>query len=194
MIILKKTWNAFTTIVSIIALALFVAIVVIPLFVGGSYRIVATGSMEPSISPGDIVVMKAPTPEEVQPGEVITFLPYADRDVTLTHRVTEYNEEDDTYTTRGDANGSDDSPVQYKQIRGIVMYTVPYVGLIVSPLRNLLIGTAGTNIIAIVGAGIVLYGLWIIISSIFTKNKPQDTTQDETEKDADTCSEEKQVS
>lgn len=174
---IRKIWDVTTTIIAVIALGLFIAIAVIPLLFGGSYRIVATGSMEPSISPGDIVVMKAPSLEEIEVGKVVTFLPYSNNETTITHRVIETNEEEGTYITRGDANGADDKPIKYEQIRGVVMYTVPYVGLLVSPLRNLLIGNTGTGIIAIIGTVLVLYGLTIILKSLFTKKDKQKDTE-----------------
>lgn len=172
---LRKIWDVTTSIISILAIGLVIVVAVVPMVIGGSYRIVATGSMEPDISPGDIVVMKPPSPEEVKEGEIVTFLPYENNPTTITHRVISENE-DGTYTTRGDANGADDKPIKYEQIRGIVMYSVPYVGLAVAPIRNLLIGNAGMGVLAIVGGAFVLYGVFLIVRGLLPQKKEQKDT------------------
>lgn len=70
-----------------------------------------TGSMEPMISPGDVVVTVQKPTGQVQVGDVITYnIPIEDHRVE-THRVTEVIHRSDgtiTIRTKGDANQGDD--------------------------------------------------------------------------------------
>ncbi len=93
-------------------------------------KIVKSGSMEPSIMTGGVVVV-APAPA-YQNGEVITF---ADQNASIptTHRIVEtYAENGQTwFVTKGDANDSVDAlPVAEGEVVGRVLLTVPYVGFL----------------------------------------------------------------
>ena len=79
--------------------------------VTGSYRTttVLSGSMRPTLDPGDVVIA-VPTPsEKVRPGDIVTFqLP--DGSGNVTHRVVDVDRSDGkiTVTTKGDANEAAD--------------------------------------------------------------------------------------
>src|SRR6185436_8586114 len=72
-------------------------------------KIVKSGSMEPAIPTGSIVVVK---PEHLyRKGDVITFGKDTKTDVPTTHRIIALND-DGTYTVKGDANEeADPNPV-----------------------------------------------------------------------------------
>ncbi|MCL2467296.1 MAG: signal peptidase I [Micrococcales bacterium] len=143
---------AFTA--TIVAIAILVYI--IPQAKAGSGLTVLTGSMRPTYDPGDVVAVKGIKAHEVcdsvKPGQVVTFMPNADDQTLITHRVvavsarTDY--EECTVTTRGDANNVDDEPVPAKAVKGVVMYRVPFVGKVINKMhqnadeRNVAVGGA----------------------------------------------------
>jgi len=99
--------------------------------------VVLTGSMRPSIAPGDVVFVTETPAEEIAVGDVITF----DRGaaVPTTHRVTEVIEEDGTYLfrTQGDANEDPDSGlVTSGRLIGVVSLTVPFLGTVVTAVDS----------------------------------------------------------
>jgi len=94
-----------------------------------------TGSMRPTISPGDTVVTTGIDTDAacgLAIGDVIVFLPYPDDPTLVTHRIVakSVTRAGCSFTTRGDNNNSDDSwnPVYDFQIRGKVLYVVPKIG------------------------------------------------------------------
>ena len=91
--------------------------------------VIVTGSMEPMIYPGDVILVKKITRiEEVQIGDVIQF---ERDDIRISHRITEIITKDGVpnYRTRGDNNNTADFQlVTPEQIRGEVIEVVPKVG------------------------------------------------------------------
>ncbi len=109
---------------------LFAWVVMVWTFVGWEPMVVTTGSMQPAINPGDIV-LSAPPEDDVtlDAGTVITFEDPVRPGELITHRI-DTVEEDGTYTTRGDANSSADSyEVTTEELTGVGRLLVPAVGL-----------------------------------------------------------------
>jgi signal peptidase I len=94
-------------------------------------KIVQSGSMEPSIRTGSIVLI-APQPS-YGVGDVITFTS-TDSDVPTTHRIMEVKVDDAGATwflTKGDANENfDTAPVAATDVLGAVRFSVPYLGFL----------------------------------------------------------------
>lgn len=103
---------------------------------GLELRIVESGSMEPAIMTGSLVVVRATGSYQV--GDVITF----DRPgsvVPTTHRIIAVLEEggQTVFTTKGDANEeADTDPALASQVRGQVLLSVPRVGFILDFARQ----------------------------------------------------------
>lgn len=85
--------------------------------------IVLTGSMEPEIMDGDLIIVKQIDGEDVAVGDVIAFFdPESTSGSILTHRVIEVLDEDGTrsFRTKGDANNAEDRlPVPVEELVGI---------------------------------------------------------------------------
>lgn len=114
-----------------------IAWVAIPaLLIGWQPVLITSGSMGPSISAGDMVLLgEPPTDELLAPGTVITFRDPVVPDGLITHRIDGVRE-DGLYRTRGDANGRPDStPVHPDDVVGVGRMLVPLVGLPVLWLR-----------------------------------------------------------
>ena len=115
---------------SIVA-CLVVWVIVVRLFVSWSPMVISTGSMQPAINPGDIVMSGSPDDggHGLEVGTVITFADPNRPGGLLTHRITRVNE-DGTYQTRGDANTVADSyEVEPRDIQGVGRLLIPAVGL-----------------------------------------------------------------
>jgi signal peptidase I len=67
---------------------------------------VMSGSMEPTIGTGDVVVARQTAPMDVRVGDVVTFRDPLDHERLITHRVREMHVEGDSvvFVTKGDAN------------------------------------------------------------------------------------------
>lgn len=102
-----------------------------PLAFGARPYTVLTGSMEPAISPGDVVVAERIAPQEARVGDVVMFRDPADQERTITHRVTRIRRASEHvwFVTRGDANDHGERwRIAGDGRLGRVVYTVPAVG------------------------------------------------------------------
>jgi signal peptidase len=99
-----------------------------------TYTIVS-GSMEPAIKRGAIVITKKTLPEEIGPGDIIAFeFPNNPKEI-IVHRVTALSGGE--YITKGDANDSNDNwNLIYSDVKGKQLITIPYLGIIASKLRT----------------------------------------------------------
>lgn len=90
----------------------------VPDFMGYKPFIVLSGSMEPEIMAGDLIITKVITPENVAVGDVISFR--VEDDIVVSHRVTEIQKEEGlSFLTKGDANtGMDATEVLPEKIEG----------------------------------------------------------------------------
>jgi signal peptidase I len=119
--LLARTWLWFLT--------ASVAITVLPMLFGWGSYVVASGSMEPAISAGDVVIVSPGYHAETVTGHVITFQDPIREGKVLTHRVVSVNE-DGYLVTRGDANLTVDSvPVAPDAVVGTGRLLVQFVGL-----------------------------------------------------------------
>ncbi len=96
------------------------------LVLGWEPVVINSGSMQPALSQGDVVVA-SPHKDSIGPGTVVVFQDAQGQ--LITHRISAVNE-DGTYLTRGDANAQDDStPLTADRIVGVGQVLVPMVGL-----------------------------------------------------------------
>jgi signal peptidase len=126
---LRKIVKEVISVVIVIALLFPILIcVVAPFFVGGFFSVIMSGSMEPTIPVGSIVVVKKVNPEDVKVGDVIAFETGESRTM---HRVVEKVVENGSFyfRTKGDAN-EDPDPwiVKPEDVSGALMLTIPYYG------------------------------------------------------------------
>lgn len=157
--------TALSSAATVAVVALVVALVVVPRLVGGASLTVLTGSMEPSLSPGDVVVTQGVDVDEVctdvSVGTVVTFLPEPDDPALITHRVvgkTIGTFDDGTscrLVTQGDTSSAADDPVSPAQVRGVLLYALPKLGWAQQW------ATGNPQGLLTVGAvALVAYGLW----------------------------------
>lgn len=95
---------------------------------------VLTGSMSPTIKPGDFIVVKEIDANKVENGDIITFKSNNSKNLT-THRVVDVINDDGniSFQTKGDANDVlDPMLIDSNLLVGKVIFNIPYIGRIMS--------------------------------------------------------------
>jgi signal peptidase len=101
---------------------------VVPRAVGWRSQVVLTGSMQPRIAPGDLVLAAPAARGELKPGRVVLFRDPVHPTRTIVHRLMRYDD-DGNLITKGDANGTEDStPVPPASVLGLPRLRVPFIG------------------------------------------------------------------
>lgn len=113
---------------------------VLPMPFGYGGAAVLSGSMEPTIMTGDMIIVRAE--ESYADGDIVV---YQTGRILVVHRIVASDET--TVTTRGDANNTEDAPIDRSQIKGKVIYKIPHVGTAVRLLK-----TPVATILLILGA------------------------------------------
>jgi len=116
----------------LIAIAVLIALFLIfyrPVSLWGDtrYEPVYTGSMEPAIPVGSVVVIKPVDPETLKIGDIICFK--LSEPTSITHRI--INVTTEGFITKGDANEDPDQwIVKRENVIGKAIFTIPYIGYI----------------------------------------------------------------
>lgn len=129
---MKKLANWLSNIILILAVLLLMFALIVPIVFSGRVAVVLSASMEPNMPVGALAITMPIAPEEVKVGDIITFIPYWDPDVTVSHRVVEVlNEEQFAFRTKGDAvEDIDPWVVPAGEARGKVIFNIPYLGYV----------------------------------------------------------------
>lgn len=119
---------------------------------------VISGSMEPTIPTGSLVMSYELQPSEIIVGDVIMFNP---RETSMVmHRVVEITETDlgREFITRGDANNTNDPvPIYPQEIAGKVFFFIPNVGYVIAWIRE--------NLIAFIAFSLaIMFGFQAIVN------------------------------
>lgn len=154
---------------SIYTVAILLVVVCATLLVAGRFGIggvralvVQSGSMEPTISTKSIVVT-APT-SSYTAGDVVTFKQSGREQVLVTHRVVKA--ENGQLTTKGDANeGVDSEIVPAQDVVGKVIFSVPFVGSIISFAQT----QVGFMILVVIPAVAIVYSELLNIKNSIVK-------------------------
>lgn len=106
---------------------------------GYTFFEVATGSMANTIEIGDVVIVELT--KDVRKNDIIV---YKEEENFITHRLIEIDENGE-FITKGDANNTEDKPVNETQVLGKVTYIIPKLGIwrkaILSPQVLILIAS-----------------------------------------------------
>lgn len=114
----------------IVAVAVLLIFSILP--ITGNYKVltVISGSMEPAIKTGSVVVIKPFADYNV--GDVVTFGKVGKNQNPVSHRIVSVTVSEsgaEYYTTKGDANNNnDENSLQKSQIAGKVLISFPYIG------------------------------------------------------------------
>lgn len=160
----RSAGSAFVTVILLAVLGVALSLTLVPRVMHGAALTVLTGSMEPTYSPGDMVVSVPQDSYAI--GDAITFQPVSGDPTLITHRIiaAQNGPEGTGYITRGDANGADDKPIVAAQVMGKVVYSVPYIGHAAQAL-----GAHRDLLLVLAGAGLVGYGIYAFGSAALAK-------------------------
>lgn len=91
------------------------------------YEPVYSGSMEPAIPVGGVVVIKAVDTKTLKVGDIICFKLSESTTTSITHRI--INITDEGFITKGDANEDPDQWIVKKEnVIGKAIFIIPYIG------------------------------------------------------------------
>lgn len=123
---MKKILQIGTIGILILAVAIFMLFYrPVPLAGDTHYLVVHSGSMEPALPVGSVVVIKPVDPNKLQKNDIISFKHSGPQ--LLTHRIIDIT--DEGFMTKGDASKAADSFIVEKEdIIGKVIFTIPYLG------------------------------------------------------------------
>ena len=108
----------------------------------GGFQIlkVVSGSMEPAIHTGSVIVMREIDPTQLKIGDIVTFRSVDYDSQLITHRISKIENTAMNgliFTTRGDANDVDDiTPLPASQVKGTEVFTIPLLGYVLNFIQS----------------------------------------------------------
>lgn len=167
----KKIWDTVTTV-------LVVIVVIFAVFLMGSRLIgmqvfhVISPSMEPTYSVGDLLYVKTVDPDSVKVGDPITFVLNEDL-VVATHRVVAVDGENRQFTTKGDANSTEDAaPVHFNNLIGVPVFAIPLLGYVSAYIQS------PPGMYVAIAVGVILL-VAVFLPDLFTKKDKKEEVQEE---------------
>ena len=167
----KKIWDTVTTVLVVLA-------VVFAVFLMGSRLVglqvfhVVSPSMEPTYSEGDLLYVKEVDPDSVKVGDPITFVLNEDL-VVATHRVVAIDGENRHFTTKGDANETEDAaPVHFNNLIGVPVFSLPLLGYVSAYIQS------PPGIYVAIGLGVVLL-VAVFLPDLLTKKAKKEEKREE---------------
>ena len=112
---------------------------------------IVSGSMEPEISKGDVILVEKVDQGELKEGDIIS---YKVENETITHRIIKIENIENgevQYTTKGDSNDIPDSiKIKYENIEGKYISKIHKIGKIVILLQNKIVFFIALSILILV--------------------------------------------
>jgi signal peptidase I len=120
-----------------------------------SAQVILTGSMEPALAPGDVVIELSADRKSPQVGDIVTYVGKridGSSVGTFTHRVIGFDEKNNLIT-QGDNNPTPDTQHPTKEdLVGVALFSIPMIGSLLSPKMLMMLLLAG-------------FGLWLIVDA-----------------------------
>ncbi len=149
-----------------LVLGLAALLVVLPRVAGAVPLTVLTQSMEPTLPPGTLIVVRPVEPADVAIGDVVTYQIEPGEPAVITHRVigVQFSGEGvRQFTLKGDNNAQPDPElVTEPQVRGKLWYSVPGFGY----LSSFMNGDARGFLIPVAGTLLIGYSGWSIVTAL----------------------------
>jgi signal peptidase I len=126
-------WIGRIALIAFAALVLLIlaVLVVLPRVTHGAALTVLTGSMQPALPVGSVVIERPADAGALQVGDIVTYQQAPGQSVYITHRIAAIDTSTSPamFTFKGDANPVvDQVPVPATAIRGKVWFDIPYIG------------------------------------------------------------------
>jgi signal peptidase len=158
--------------------------VVVPRIGGATPYTILTSSMQPTMPPGTLVVVRPVRADEVEIGDVVTFQLESGKAAVATHRViavTRDPEGEVWLHTQGDSNPAPDPvAVRQVQLKGELWYAVPELGRV-----NLLLDDAQRHLLVVlVASGLLAYAGFMLTGAARDRVRQRHATEAPEEVDA----------
>lgn len=140
---------------------------------------VSSGSMEPKLMIGDVIIVKDVEPEKIEVGDIVTYKGEVGDldDKFITHQIIatpEYVDGEYQFQTQGTAQGTIADPIWYEdQLIGVYVCKVPYI----DSIYNFFLQPYG--LITFVVVIIVLFGYELISLIVSYKSLDEEETEDD---------------
>ncbi len=163
-----KLFSSRTVMLAIIALVLGISVYnlnasrllgnKLPMPLGYGASVVMSGSMEPTLKVDDLVFIKKT--KDIKVDDIIVF---QSGNSLVIHRVIKID--GDGVTTKGDANNAEDEPIKLKDVKGVMVGRIPFVGILVDFIKQ--------PIVVI----ILLVGAFLLTEKSYRKEKQKDSDE-----------------
>ncbi len=166
-------WRVLCWVLILLLVAVLAVAVVVPRLAGATTYTVLSGSMGRAHPPGSLIVVRPVDPAEIRLGQVLTYQLRSGEPTVVTHRVVASRqlEGERAFVTQGDVNAEPDAElVRAVQVRGVVWYTVPWLG----HLNNLITGT--TRLVVVQLAALALAGYAVVMFLGALRDRRRTTT------------------
>ena len=141
-------------------------LVVAPLATGSQTYTVLTNSMAPKYAPGTFLVVKPTSFASLRVGDIITYQIESGKPAVISHRIVSVGTTgsgERVFTTKGDNNSlADAAPVHAQQVRGKLLYAVPYVGFVANKLGQ----TNRGALIPLAAVGLIGFGAFSMVQGV----------------------------
>ena len=101
----------------------------LPMPFGCGAAVVLSGSMEPALFTGDLIIVREAAC--FSENDIVVF---QDGNTLIVHRIIGINGE--SVTTKGDANDAADEPIDVSRLKGKVVFRIPFAGKMVSLIKT----------------------------------------------------------
>lgn len=150
--ILKIIQNIITVVIIIIGL--FLIVTLFPIKNNYQVKVVLSGSMEPTIHTGSVVIIKPSSQYKIR--DIVIFGKDTKTEIPTTHRIVSSRAVGGVmlFTTKGDANeDTDATEIRPSDIHGKVLFSVPFMGYVISFVRKPL----GIIVVIFIPALVIIY-------------------------------------
>lgn len=164
----RKIGKIFYGLIFVVLIAIFAVIAISTVKLPGNYKflVVESGSMEPAIKKGAVVIIRPQKDYKIN--DIITVAESANPKVSLTHRIVgiEKSDGNTSFITKGDSNNAPDTEKRLKQnVLGSVASSVPYIGYLVAFAKT----KEGLIFLIVIPVTMIIYSELINIKNEFKK-------------------------
>lgn len=146
----------------VLVMLLAAVLIVVPWVAHATPLTILTSSMEPKLPPGTLIVVKPEPIEDIRIGDVMTYQIAPGKPAVVSHRVISISTSSDgkrTFVTKGDNNSAADPTVVAEQVKGVVWYSVPWIGYV----NNAVNGGNRSWLIPVIALGLLGYAAFMIV-------------------------------